>query len=884
MTLLQEANQALRDQRYDAALGLYMQLLQEGSVPTSAVHPSLRILQSRLQCLRDPAQQAKLQQISAALAPTPTPALADQAAQARDWVLAAQRWEQILRQPNPALDAGSLVQASQALFKADNFPLAHQALQQALAKAPEHAGAKREHKNQYYYHAYSNWLMKTTEGRSDWYKADGLSERPNWKTAVDLCRPYIDKPRGAVAPHDLRQWTQAGLLWAEEHLDRQDHVRATAILRETMAPLTAACPPELTKALIETIETARAKPGADLSAPSKRLEQALSTLDSDTLRVPEWLCIFDMLNWNGLLQLGNLARQHAIQRAMRQADAEGADVASLQQGVCAALEQGELERAGRYLARLPTAAQKTARAAELRAVHALFSGHLEAFRKEWPHTPRPVDQRFREYLRGKSVAVVGPAPTESTDGAEIDSFDVVARINWRGIESLKELDEFGQHTNISLHNAHTARLFPIKKQLVIVKKLDYLLTRRPNLVHSLQSPQASKIRIISEYPASFYKSLNSVPAVVFDLLLHGADNIKVFKINFYLSERHHFEAYRDCSNQGFSRLPLRNLQPVLANHQLTTQRSLLAILDHHSFITLDNTAKQIASENTDTAYLERLSLLIRTQAATEAKSPDLRKDSSNLINRSIHINGRRHRKPGLINTCQPVALVLNGPSASRYSAEDFSSNAVIARCNFFHQEEAARYGRDVDFYFWSLNNSVLNSDISNILHTREYNIKNLCSCVPKYLLEFTDSAICCLSLLDREIIDHWKVIMQNQELGRFLASRPLPTTGTQALAFFAVLGFRSFEVIGMDFYQGTKRYMYTPTPQMTKNMEQKHFKPGYEKGAHSLELDTSFLIEVLRQYPDIEIKNISNNGVMEQIRSGKLPKSISYDNLSRFSI
>lgn len=585
MTLLQQANKALRDQNYEAAWALYLKLLQQERLPTSTVVSSLRILQIRLQGLSNPTQEAMLQQISAVLAqptasqtqaalsgmPVPTPKLADQASQARDSVLAAQRWEQILQQPNPALDADTLVRASQALFKADNFPLAHQALQQALAKAPEHAGAKREHKNQYYYHAYSVWLMQTTEGRGDWYKADGLSERPNWKTAVDLCRPYINKPRGAIAAHDLRQWTQAGLLCAEEHWYRQDHARAITILRETLAPLTANCPPELTPALIETIETARATPEADRSAPSQRLQEALSGLDADILTVPEWLCLYDLLNWNGLLQLGYLAREHAIQRALRQADAEDADSDSLQQGARAALDQGELDRAGRYLARLPEEVQKTAAAAELRAVQALFAGDLEAFRQQWPHPPHPVDKRFREYLRGKSVAVVGPAPTGSADGAEIDGFDVVVRMNWRGPVSLPEAAEFGRKTHVALYNAHTVRLLSAEGRLGLVKALDFCLIRRARYDLDRLPWEAGRVRNLVEYPGGFYKSLNAVPALLFDLLLHGADRIRLYKVNFYLGERHHARGYRGPTDGELSANPLRRLQPVMGNHDLVGQ-------------------------------------------------------------------------------------------------------------------------------------------------------------------------------------------------------------------------------------------------------------------------------------------------------------------------
>jgi hypothetical protein len=53
---------------------------------------------------------------------------------------------------------------------------------------------------------------------------------------------------------------------------------------------------------------------------------------------------------------------------------------------------------------------------------------------------------FIEYVRGKSVAIVGPAQLDFTFGKEIDNHDIVVRIN--RYKEIKDEDKYGKKTNI----------------------------------------------------------------------------------------------------------------------------------------------------------------------------------------------------------------------------------------------------------------------------------------------------------------------------------------------------------------------------------------------------------------------------------------------------
>ena len=55
-------------------------------------------------------------------------------------------------------------------------------------------------------------------------------------------------------------------------------------------------------------------------------------------------------------------------------------------------------------------------------------------------------------ISGKSVAVVGPAPSSELIGSEIDSYDIVVRTNYQGQNKLGDPKEFGVRTDISYYN------------------------------------------------------------------------------------------------------------------------------------------------------------------------------------------------------------------------------------------------------------------------------------------------------------------------------------------------------------------------------------------------------------------------------------------------
>ncbi|WP_315690289.1 DUF6716 putative glycosyltransferase, partial [Limnospira sp. PMC 917.15] len=513
-----------------------------------------------------------------------------------EWSEAAGCWRKLWKVYASSLSPEVLISISHNLFKLDAFTEAQACLKRVLASNPQHRKALEEQQKQYFYHTYSSGLMKTVEGIADWYKADGLATAPNWETAAQLYQPFID---GKQSYGSISQSVKTHLLLAEEYWERQEDENAIKSLKKAIAFFGSRLPESLINSIVTSVDVIRknqVNSSDDLT--SSNIKQEIHHTNTEVLSVKQWLLLYDVLSWNGLFESGFVARQKAIDKAYQQGDAQPNNITALIVAARAAIDQGDFTAANRFINRLAKTNCNSQQLSELRAYKYLQEGDIEGFRNSWPYPPRLADLHFQEYIRGKSVAVVGPAPTGILDGEEIDSFDVVIRFNYRGEGSIGDAREYGTKTNVSLYNAHTIRYFVTHNQLDILSNLDFSLIRRPRHDVDALGWDKNKIRLIYETDNIFYKSLNGAPAVLFDVLLQGADRVKLFKTNFYLTSQHHSEKYRGRDESDFAEFPLGKIQPVLANHDLVSQVSFTRSLWKAGLVDVDQQCGEILKLST----------------------------------------------------------------------------------------------------------------------------------------------------------------------------------------------------------------------------------------------------------------------------------------------
>lgn len=216
---------------------------------------------------------------------------------------------------------------------------------------------------------------------------------------------------------------------------------------------------------------------------------------------------------------------------------------------------------------------------------------------------------------------------------------------------------------------------------------------------------------------------------------------------------------------------------------------------------------------------------------------------------------------------RPVLLACNGPSFQGMAIPNNIDDYIIARMNFFFLEDRPFAGGRVDEYFWSVNNPELHSRLSIVIGSGEYSIDALNCPVPPSQFDFKDGASPAVQQLShRPVRDHWRLIATQPALARRMMTRPMPTTGLQALGAMACAGHRRFAIAGMDFYStaGDSRYAYRIPEDLLLSLDPKDVTPGYEKGAHSLRSDLLFLDAVIEAFPDIEFELLSPQPLLEK--------------------
>jgi len=154
-----------------------------------------------------------------------------------------------------------------------------------------------------------------------------------------------------------------------------------------------------------------------------------------------------------------------------------------------------------------------------------------------------IDRDFSEYLKNKSVAIVGPAPNNLESGQEIDGFDVVVRpkFNKGFVEGNRTF--IGSKTDVSYYQLDSKSKIPYES----IKTLKFIVNSS-----ILQDEEINEMKNLSTRSYSFnFDKLwagytTQLPKILIDIIINKKDtaNIKLFNFNFYMEQNLYISEYR----------------------------------------------------------------------------------------------------------------------------------------------------------------------------------------------------------------------------------------------------------------------------------------------------------------------------------------------------
>ena len=206
---------------------------------------------------------------------------------------------------------------------------------------------------------------------------------------------------------------------------------------------------------------------------------------------------------------------------------------------------------------------------EISAICHLISNNKDSAYKLWQKNFNQNDFQYLDYIKGKNIAVVGPAPTEEFSGSEIEGFDIIIRPIFTSTEKFDQ-KKFGKRTDISYYNY--GFFINCNETLVVSSKELKWANLKP---HKLEKKKLQCNSRFFNMVDTIYLSGdgNSIPNIVFDLLRFETNKIKLFSSTLYQEKKTFAD---DFSNTYFSRgLKKKQLINSIRNHDPLSQFNFL---------------------------------------------------------------------------------------------------------------------------------------------------------------------------------------------------------------------------------------------------------------------------------------------------------------------
>lgn len=326
---------------------------------------------------------------------------------------------------------------------------------------------------------------------------------------------------------------------------------------------------------------------------AEELLDLIPGLDESRLSSRTWLALEVQATASGLYRAGHELRKIALKSIYTTA---GLAQLKRQKSMLlfrAAVDQSDHATATKAISRYFSIEKSNHRADLARFYHAMSKGDRAAMLESARRYYSEIDHYFAQFIDGKRVAVVGPAPNDEDSAQEIDQFDVVIRLNYRGTHSLPPAEQFGSKMDISYYNGDNAKGILKANDFSFAGDLQFAVFKSARYAYSppLQRTGTPCTRaMFSPHQFWFYGTPTMIPNVLFDLLHFNPATIKLFKANFFYTKNLYYKGYStvDHSLSHFSKVWYNH-----AKHNLISQLNFTRMLVQNGLIETDQTCRAV---------------------------------------------------------------------------------------------------------------------------------------------------------------------------------------------------------------------------------------------------------------------------------------------------
>lgn len=266
----------------------------------------------------------------------------------------------------------------------------------------------------------------------------------------------------------------------------------------------------------------------------EELKQRMLEAPGGLLPCRQWLNLHEMCCFRGKYTLAQIFREKARMLAIKPLDGtEFEPSISWENTIGAAIEGGECHRSEQLAQLLQRAGITGDVASKWQLYLAVLNG--QDISREWVKQFDASD--FSSYLAGKSIAIVGPAPTEVLDAEDIDGHDLVVRLNHsyegKGIDAKHK----GLRTDITCFNGEQADNFMAEREGLLPSEVTWGCFKSPGVVSSVREKNNEKYARahITFHQPKFHGDYNMIPVVALDFALFTAETLKIYHTDLMLT-------------------------------------------------------------------------------------------------------------------------------------------------------------------------------------------------------------------------------------------------------------------------------------------------------------------------------------------------------------
>ena len=358
----------------------------------------------------------------------------------------------------------------------------------------------------------------------------------------------------------------------------------------------------------------------------KELIKKTNDLNTNLLNLKEWLDLQYLSIRFGLFQGSKAFRQKAIKRVYNDFKSNN-NLPVINNAFNASIDCSDFEIALHLL----EIAKNTYSSNTYERMLFYFSLFKSGFDKIIPPAQDfdKVCQKYLRYISGKSIAIVGPSPTNEENGMEIDSYDIVIRNGYKGKKYQPAAKNFGLRTDVSYYGGLNSRFYIVGQNSEFLRDIKWAAFKSKEYSKHASEIDKNRCRCFMKNHFYFCGSPTMIQNIVFDILHFNPKKIKLFNLNFNLAGITHYKTYHPEKNKPekpvYSKLWINQHGSTggFAHHDLLSQINFTRNIWKSGSIEVDNECERVLRMSNDEFLeeMERIHII-----------PSLKPNRSNNIN------------------------------------------------------------------------------------------------------------------------------------------------------------------------------------------------------------------------------------------------------------